>query len=348
MNKLKEAKQVGVLYHFTHIERLIGIIQDDFIMKSGKEVEHSHFNYISFTRDYNLQGRLEENDWFQTVRIAVDGDKLSHKYKIEPFNYWQGKDDRGSRNSATEAEERLVADKISIKDCLFSIEIMKDFAELEDIDEDTVSEVYEYGKDFNFRYVKKWTPVNKSFIESFIFKEQAIELNKAKTKIEELSDKILIETLKVLIFWNHTAVNHWFNGEVLSWLYRCLIFYRNTKSGKLSYDDYMDMLFLEPVETEDISEQSDRMRLFIYQALKDENGISAVPLFDSSIDDSKVLRIYESLKRFYSDVIIYGIKQKTELDSDMVWGMLENCYESVKRAIHGNFMETYLKESKMR
>ena len=76
---LNEAKQVGDIYHFTSYENTISIINDDFNLKSfGNNSDNS---YISFTRNRNMTSPTVYRD----VRITIDGDNLSNKYKIEPF-----------------------------------------------------------------------------------------------------------------------------------------------------------------------------------------------------------------------------------------------------------------------
>lgn len=69
MIRLIEAKQMGVLYHFTHVKSLEKILID-------KGLKSYTYNFISFTRYWDEK---------QCVRIAFDGDRLSEKYKIRPF-----------------------------------------------------------------------------------------------------------------------------------------------------------------------------------------------------------------------------------------------------------------------
>ena len=88
---LSEGKQVGILYHFTRLSNLANMLDDGFDMKSNHK-------YVSFTRDYNLidyhkkSNQISKNFEFQdswgndtVVRLAIDGDRLSNRYKIQPF-----------------------------------------------------------------------------------------------------------------------------------------------------------------------------------------------------------------------------------------------------------------------
>jgi hypothetical protein len=99
--KLFEAKQVGILYHFTNLVSLYSILQDDFL-RTNREVESydnlmnsynlqdkSNWMYISFTRNKNFHiNATTFMDHPVSCRITIDGNKLSHHYKIYPVNYF--------------------------------------------------------------------------------------------------------------------------------------------------------------------------------------------------------------------------------------------------------------------
>lgn len=76
-SELKERKQVGVLYHFTYIEKLVKILKD----KGLK----SEYNFISFTRNYSLINIRWSDSSFSPdfqVRLVFDGTKQQVKDKI--------------------------------------------------------------------------------------------------------------------------------------------------------------------------------------------------------------------------------------------------------------------------
>jgi hypothetical protein len=81
---LNEGKQVGNLYHFTNKVNLDKIISSDRMMGSFMyELENGKELYgVSTTRNKNLF--YDKNN----IRITLDGDKLSNKYKIQPRDYW--------------------------------------------------------------------------------------------------------------------------------------------------------------------------------------------------------------------------------------------------------------------
>lgn len=102
---LQEAKQVGILYHFTSLDALELILKQN-LMKGSWGNSDLKGKYISVTRDKNLYKSYpnlgaEELD----LAIVFDGNKLSNKYKIRPYRYepYRELDKTGS-----EAEELIM------------------------------------------------------------------------------------------------------------------------------------------------------------------------------------------------------------------------------------------------
>jgi len=156
-----ERKQVGDLYHFTDVNKISQILYKD-------ELEDiNDRGYISFTRDKRMPSTTNEPWWtIKTVRITVDGDKLSDKYKIQPYN---------DNVNNTETEERIVG-KSLVKIPIKKVEVLKhwekhlmnNMGHLEYIgippdvtdDEDELQELFDYidGEldDIRPKYVNKW------------------------------------------------------------------------------------------------------------------------------------------------------------------------------------------------
>jgi hypothetical protein len=115
--KIFEGKQVGVIYHFTSIYNLYDILRDNSFLRRGLGRIR-----ISCTRNYNMKSKelkLEK----QCCRITLDGNKLSHKYKIEPHldpNY----------PDKEEREERIILDRsldpIDLKKYAIRIDILNE------------------------------------------------------------------------------------------------------------------------------------------------------------------------------------------------------------------------------
>jgi hypothetical protein len=105
--ELYEAKQVGILYHFTNLISLYYIVKSN-TLNSIRTVDScgnlwrtynlenkSKWFYISFTRNKNLHKTVPAFNHPSTCRITINGDKLSNKYKIYPINYfkWHNEED---------------------------------------------------------------------------------------------------------------------------------------------------------------------------------------------------------------------------------------------------------------
>ena len=105
---IHEGKQVGTLYHFTNFEGLNGILSSN-LLKVGDDANFEtggNIGNVSLTRDKNL--------WYFSFRLELDGDKMSDKYKITPYQ-WNGGDQ--------EAEEYIERDISDISSYLLSITV---------------------------------------------------------------------------------------------------------------------------------------------------------------------------------------------------------------------------------
>jgi len=96
---LQEAKQAGVLYHYTLLDYLVSIVNDNALKALGTT---TFGPIISFTRDKNFH-KVKRHIMGTECRIVIDGDKLSNNYKITPI---AEKDFRRNTND-TESEERI-------------------------------------------------------------------------------------------------------------------------------------------------------------------------------------------------------------------------------------------------
>ena len=130
LKEISEGKQVGTLYHFTSYKKLGKIVESNFVLTA------KFHEYVSFTRNkYMKSDTISQN-----VRITVDGDKLSNKYKFEPHA-----DTRSGygRKSTDEAEERVSLERypngVDISKAIKAIEIKNPEADYDadPYDEDT-------------------------------------------------------------------------------------------------------------------------------------------------------------------------------------------------------------------
>lgn len=81
---MNEAKQVGVLYHFTTVDTLHKMALKSPILHLKQGIN----KHISFTRNFKLgstAGNPVGDEPNRVVRIVLDGNKMSNKYKIQPI-----------------------------------------------------------------------------------------------------------------------------------------------------------------------------------------------------------------------------------------------------------------------
>ena len=76
-----ESKNLGNLYHIVDIEKL------NYILDNNKIVSYKAGDgKISLTRNKMMTGYLGDNS-SSVFKLEIDGDKLSHKYRIKPYRY---------------------------------------------------------------------------------------------------------------------------------------------------------------------------------------------------------------------------------------------------------------------
>jgi hypothetical protein len=126
---INESKQAGIIYHYTTYGNAISIVDQDRLKSDHtNDATNSNPKYaISFTRNKNFASTKRTLvPGTPRVRFIVDGDKLSNKYKIEP--YAQKGFEKSDKNSY-EAEERVVYGKpfsVKLSDYLIGIDIVKE------------------------------------------------------------------------------------------------------------------------------------------------------------------------------------------------------------------------------
>lgn len=117
---LGEGKQVGILYHFTSYGSMIDIINNNLVM--NPVIENKQSPYLSFTRNKHM----ESNTISQNVRIKIDGDRLSERYKIEP--YADVKAGYGRNIGVDESEERInlksLPNGVNVSKSLINLDIL--------------------------------------------------------------------------------------------------------------------------------------------------------------------------------------------------------------------------------
>ena len=79
---LFESKQVGTLYHFTNFEKIIPILITNKLLPHLKYSSKENLQGVSLSRSKSF---IPNGHVKTSVRIALDGNKISNKYKIIPY-----------------------------------------------------------------------------------------------------------------------------------------------------------------------------------------------------------------------------------------------------------------------
>ena len=99
LDLIREAKQVGTVYHHTRYFNASSSLKTNKLC-SSREAYDDGMYAISFSRDSRLHGNFLSHEGGDELRFVLDGDKLSQKYKTRPFS------DTGY--GGREAEEQIV------------------------------------------------------------------------------------------------------------------------------------------------------------------------------------------------------------------------------------------------
>ena len=133
--QLDESKQVGTIYHYTTFNSGLKILQSN-QLKSSDAADSTNAKpvfAISFTRDKRFHNNhvvgFEESSFGNTpqLRLTLDGNKLSNRFKVQPYSQG-GVFDKGKKSF--EAEERIISDKpftIPLSDYLISVDVLVEY-----------------------------------------------------------------------------------------------------------------------------------------------------------------------------------------------------------------------------
>jgi hypothetical protein len=137
-NLINEAKQVGIIYHYTTFESGLKVLESN-QLKSFDAADSTNAKpvfAISFTRDkrfhnnHNVGFDVSSFGQRPQVRFTVDGNKLSNRYKIQPYAQIGGSGRFEKQREEFEAEERVVSNKpfsIPILSYIESVDILIEY-----------------------------------------------------------------------------------------------------------------------------------------------------------------------------------------------------------------------------
>lgn len=175
-----EAKQVGIIYHFTTLEGLKHLTDGDNLKRLGCELFTfvSKNDHLSTTRGYFLTDSPSPfsmiNSGTHPIRIAFDGDKISNKYKVKPINGLSDNDSNifgVDKNHLrvphkSETEEVICPDKtkmFQMKDFILEIQIKNNRNdESLKIKEYLEKIIKEEGLNIPVNIARKWYPVGRN------------------------------------------------------------------------------------------------------------------------------------------------------------------------------------------
>lgn len=140
MNLIPESKQVGKLYHFTNKEALNSILSQNKLLGGCPYLPPDCKTIIAVSTSRNKNLFYDDN----VIRITLDGDKLSHHYKIKPFDYWQKEYNVPDNPQTVDEDEELI---LTPKGAIFNIDnYILDITEKIKIDESYMEKVGEGGE----------------------------------------------------------------------------------------------------------------------------------------------------------------------------------------------------------
>lgn len=141
-----EAKNIGILYHYTSIRHTINILKTDIIYSSTRITkDNKKIKTFSTTRNKNFHKGIDRlNDGINgiSVRISLDGNKISNNYKIVPYNFFfRYNKTSTTRPIETESEEEIIINKDGIKNYIINITIFKKTTDLNEDIQKAIDEI---------------------------------------------------------------------------------------------------------------------------------------------------------------------------------------------------------------
>jgi hypothetical protein len=186
---LREAKQVGTLYHFTYAPDLLSILESN-KLNASKTLGYSNIDFrgranndlktephVSFTRG-NIAKNRDIINYSKArnlpVGLEVDGDKLSNNYAITPYSMFDvPKIDHPDGNyeygTPGELEERVYSSISNLNQYLISILITKRIAAEYDREEfiDYINTIKQYGIPIKYFIFPNRESSEREFLDSY-------------------------------------------------------------------------------------------------------------------------------------------------------------------------------------
>jgi hypothetical protein len=125
---LTEAR-MAPLYHGTRLEHAANIIYSNILKTGSSDTAYpgKHHIIVSLSRDFKVAQMIHDRDRDIKVVFELDQQKLTTRYKIQPYNYFNWVARRipasGDYNSRNEFEEAVLSDIKDLDSYLIKIHI---------------------------------------------------------------------------------------------------------------------------------------------------------------------------------------------------------------------------------
>ncbi|MDA3856211.1 MAG: hypothetical protein PF569_08190 [Candidatus Woesearchaeota archaeon] len=135
---INEAKQVGTSYHFTKLKTLKAILTSNSLLaprNTEMEISGIMYPYISLTRDYNLSNGDSEFMPWGDIRISIDGDSVSDKYRVVPFVDMRFLTSNDRKQGRSESENAILTKELTnLSKYTLQIDMLEDAFFMLDVD----------------------------------------------------------------------------------------------------------------------------------------------------------------------------------------------------------------------
>lgn len=139
---LVEAKNLGTLYHFTSVNSIEKILEENKLRPHAQTLKNEKEVFgCSLTRDkffHKTGDRLDSGVAGISARISLNGNKISERYKIFPFNWFyvflSTSEETRARGDYSESEELVVTSEqglTNLKNYILEISILKNIEKQE-------------------------------------------------------------------------------------------------------------------------------------------------------------------------------------------------------------------------
>lgn len=127
---INESKQVGDIYHWTSFAGVYKIIRENLIKTSNRSTRDDYKTIlgdnqygVSFTRDKTRYNWKDERYYPSEVCIVIDGNKLSTRFKLFPYNDFVDGPGKPNKVEADEMETRTNREVYPVKPYIKRIEL---------------------------------------------------------------------------------------------------------------------------------------------------------------------------------------------------------------------------------